>query len=148
MKVLFLDFDGVLNNSKHQSSIKYGSSAVKIDIFDADCINQLKRILDATQCKVVISSSWRRFFDYDNLVDLFLRYDIHDTIIGTTPRLATYRGNEIQAWLDSNPGVEKFVILDDDADMVHLLPHLVQTNWDYGLTEKEADKAIEMLNGR
>jgi hypothetical protein len=42
--------------------------------------------------------------------------------------------------------VESFVILDDDADMEHLLPRLVQTSMDDGLQDRHVEKAVEILN--
>ena len=41
----------------------------------------------------------------------------------------------------------QYVILDDDNDMAGHMDHLVQTEFDTGLTEKEADRCIEILNG-
>ena len=66
--------------------------------------------------------------------------------IGKTPKLWEKRGLEIQKWLDKNPGVDKFIILDDDSDMVHLMSHLLQTDGEFGLTNEIADEAIKRLN--
>jgi hypothetical protein len=77
-------------------------------------------------------------------------------VIGITPILETAwkpdnklwvgipRGREIAAWLAANT-VESFVIIDDDKDMEHLLPHLLHTPFEIGLTEADADRAIQML---
>ena len=66
--------------------------------------------------------------------------------MGKLQNFGKKRGIEIQTWLDENPGVEKFIILDDDSDMVHLMPHLLQTDGEFGLTNEIADKAIKRLN--
>jgi hypothetical protein len=78
-------------------------------------------------------------------------------LVGMTPDLchqkgshliveAKERGHEIQAWLDTqNSNVESFVILDDDSDMAHLLSKLVQTKFEFGLTERDATRAITLL---
>jgi hypothetical protein len=61
------------------------------------------------------------------------------------------RCTEIQAWLDAVKGpqafnVERFIILDDEASgMGHLMHRLVKTNFETGLTDHEADRAIELL---
>ena len=39
-----------------------------------------------------------------------------------------------------------FVILDDDSDMAHLMPRLVRTSFDAGLTWEHANAAIAMLS--
>lgn len=64
-----------------------------------------------------------------------------------TPRLYGKRGEEIQNWINSfDQVIEKFVILDDDSDMEHLLPYLIKTSYEFGLTDKETDLLIKNLN--
>ena len=48
LKIVFLDIDGVLHSIRAYSH------------FNEHCMVQLKRIVDATNAKVVISSNWRR----------------------------------------------------------------------------------------
>jgi hypothetical protein len=60
------------------------------------------------------------------------------------------RGHEIQAWLDARARrqtIESFVILDDSADMAHLLPRLVRTPFATGLGDEHVDQAVAMLGG-
>jgi hypothetical protein len=45
----------------------------------------------------------------------------------------------------SNFWVKAFVILDDDADMAHLLPRLVSLQFETGLTMQCAEETIKML---
>lgn len=53
---------------------------------------------------------------------------------------------EIQAWMDSHSErCDRFVILDDDDDMAHLIPNLIQCNGGDGLTTDVADAVIETL---
>ena len=49
MKVIFLDFDGVITTLKSKYKL------------DPDKMALIGRIMDATDAKIVISSSWRRF---------------------------------------------------------------------------------------
>jgi len=133
MKIIFLDIDGVLNNySTPGECLCWESSLVKI----------LKRVIRETGAEIVLSSTWRKIERHCDIItdDMQINY------IGRTPSLYKKRGIEIQAWLDDNPGVEKFIILDDDSDMVHLIPHLLQTDGEFGLTNEIADEAIEILN--
>ena len=55
------------------------------------------------------------------------------------------RGQEIQRWLDAAPPLAGLVILDDEADMLHLAPWLVQTSFETGLLDAHADAALAML---
>lgn len=85
---------------------------------------------------------------------IFRLWGVRAPIVGMTPDLTrkdgeTYipvpRGLEIQEWIDAHPGVERFVILDDECEMVHLEPLLVKTKFDCGLTEQDVEKAIKIL---
>jgi len=146
VKVIFLDVDGVLNYSECWSRPE--SKGKGTLIWDKDCIAQLNRIVKETGAKIVLSSTWRLYQDHYNAV--LYQMNIEGEIIDKTTDLRNFdnaqRGDEIDAWLSHHPEVEKFVILDDDADMKHLLPFLIQSNFNKkGLTKKLADKAIEML---
>ena len=64
MKVVFLDVDGVLNTSKtfervYHSFKNTGKKELEIDLFR---LEYLKRIIEETNSKIVLSSTWRRFF--------------------------------------------------------------------------------------
>ena len=140
--VLFLDVDGVLNQS--------GNSQKGLD---AGKVALLKQIVDQTGCGIVVSSTWRKFeHSRRAIVDCIV--DIGGVLRGFTPQLshqgevwaATPRGIEIEAWLLENREVNHFVILDDDDEMGGLIPHLVQTNSADGLTVEIAAEVIRRLN--
>ncbi len=63
MKVIFLDFDGVLNSeeffimSHHSADDKKGWT--ETDDFDPYAVKLLNQITKATGAKIVISSAWR-----------------------------------------------------------------------------------------
>lgn len=164
MKVIFLDVDGVLNSKQsfEKTRKQYPNKEIRFDTPHPDHITWLNKITDATGAKLVISSCWRNEFSVMGWNRYFDLLDVHADVIGKTPKLDSYRGTEIQCWLlehqskiikyaDSSwyiykEPVESFVILDDDSDMENLLPYLVKTNNEIGLTEEDADKAIKILN--
>ena len=157
-KVLFLDVDGVLNH--HRCMCK------GIDI-DPECVLLLNEVLKRVpEVDIVISSVWRangvekmsfllestglnqgkriEHNDSDNMRD----WVFHDRIIGTTGKYQSPRGLEIQEWLDAHPEVERFVILDDDSDMLdEQLPFFVQTSTDTGLLPHHVDDIVKILEG-
>jgi hypothetical protein len=133
MKIIFLDIDGVLNN--------YNTLGERLS-WESDSVKILKRIIKETGAKVVLSSTWRKLKIYRDII----KNDMKINYIGKTPVLWKKRGIEIQEWLDENPGVEKFVILDDDSDMEHLMSHLLHIDGEFGLTNEIADEAIKRLN--
>lgn len=57
-----------------------------------------------------------------------------------------YRGDEIKEWLDNNE-VESYVILDNINNMLSCQQNnLVLTDEKKGLTDKDVQKAISILN--
>jgi len=148
--ILFLDFDGVLNSTTWvQNNVANG---IKFDIqkdLDKAAISNLNKIIEATSTKVVISSTWRLFFEVNELFDILKNHGFIGEVISRTP-LARFsyrpRGFEIQEWMDENSVLpEKIVIIDDDTDMQHLKRRLVKINPTFGLTEKDVKKAIKLL---
>lgn len=184
MKVVFLDIDGVLNNTAtfHRShelwtaarrlqgpgytaaeAMTMSEAGVSWPVehaeenphWEDDLVENFRTILDATGALVVISSSWRRHMRDPQLwVDVFKRWhDLDMVVLGITSLEHTshlnMRGDRIQLWLDKNPEVTNYVILDDSYDMLgSQLPNFVRTNMDLGLTKGDAQMAINILNGQ
>jgi hypothetical protein len=158
MKVIFLDVDGVLNSevSREQERNNF-DNWMEHEVSEMH-VNNLKKIVDATGAQIVLSSSWR--FDHpkatgrDFIVDPLMKVldrklkAVGLDIIDVTPDLrGKIRGAEIQDWLGRHSEVERFVILDDDVDMMEeQKPFFVNTTFKNGLTEDLANKAIEILN--
>jgi hypothetical protein len=152
MKIIFLDIDGVLVNRWSLSN--HSGIFAKAH---PDCVAALNRITDETGARVVVSSTWRKC-GISKMRGFLNEWGVTGKAIGCTPDLSkqacgflvgAQRGDEIQCWLDERElhkgDVESFVILDDDSDMKHLTPHLVRTTFEYGLTMKDAERAIELL---
>ena len=140
MKVIFLDIDGVL---AIRSSLRKGCWQL-----DPGGVGRLNRLVRETQAKIVVSSTWRIGRTLDQLKEVLAEQGVKiEPIIGVTPRtqMNGCRGDDIQRWLTDNPGVEVFVILDDDADMLHLLPSLVKTDMVSGLTDHHVSLAKRKL---
>lgn len=146
-KVIFLDVDGVLNDKDTPTRTKRGYLFV-----DESKILLLKKIVDATQAKIVLSSTWR--YDRNDqryngeFLELKEALAAHGLeIYSYTPvdAIGIRRGMEIKAWLGTHPEVKKYVILDDelfDYKERGLLDHLLFT---YGLKLSHVLMAIEML---
>lgn len=150
MKIIFLDFDGVLNSEKYvRAQNEYGV------IIDPEKMLMLKHIIDKTNAKTVLSTSWREHWDKDSFLcdetgkqinEIFKKYGIK--IYDKTPFLKEGREQEILCWLNCNKDTESFVVLDDrflSAD--YLYGHFVKTSgYRNALTKEDAVKAIEILN--
>lgn len=156
MKVIFLDFDGVLNSAKYD---RERDMTINTNI-DESRLPLLKQIIDATQAKIVLSTSWRSHWN-KNINDcddvglwintVFKKYGLE--IYGKTPQLHMGAGRkaEVLSWLEFPPEtVESFVILDDYAlGWEELGERLVKTSpyIGLGLEAEHVEKAIKILRG-
>ncbi len=155
MRVVFLDIDGVLNSAtwfrEHGESVL--DDAGHLD--PAACV-RVQRLCEVTGAEIVISSTWRLLYPLAGLRTVLASRGLTAQILGVTPDLSADRGEEIQRWLDNVRSVprtsacrpltvEGIVILDDDADMLHLLPWLVKTRFEAGLTEADVCRAQVVL---
>jgi hypothetical protein len=141
--IIFLDIDGVLNS---QEFVDLLGDQWNMEQVDRKAVERLNRIVEATGAEVVISSTWRCCLPFETIRRIIDLAGGKVLIIDKTPVLGSPRGGEIQKWLDENPGHERFVILDDCEDMVHLWPHLVETTWDLGLLDEHVERAIKVIN--
>jgi hypothetical protein len=151
--ILFLDIDGVLN-SVQGDVYHLKTNGERMPEFELCpiAISNLQYIFEQVESlRIVVSSTWRGW-GLNRMKTILSSYGINsDYVIDITPFIEqdgqhAKRGFEIQAWLDKNSEmVDKFVIVDDDADMVHLLPYLVQTDSYEGLMWRKAEQIIEKL---
>lgn len=140
-KILFLDVDGVCN-SAHYAVVSANRGMLGIDPYPAFLVGKIQ--LD-TGCEVVLSSTWRLWDEgkEDVRKQIVEFIDVTPDFHGKTPR-----GAEIQDWLDRNPDVTVYAILDDDSDMLaQQKPNFFKTTWEFGLTQEIAKKVTEHLNG-
>lgn len=159
--IIFLDIDRVLcinftKGTEHRNTDKYG------DHFDQYCVNQLKRIIDATEADIIISSTWRRA-GLRVMQDMWQDRSLPGNVIDITPFNVlpdswpswssldhTYmnsRGEEIKKWMEVNGYPDRYVIIDDDVNLFEWQKNnSVITESGTGLTSELADKAIEILN--
>lgn len=155
MKVIFLDFDGVITTEASEWRL------------DTDKMLLVKRICDETSAKIVISSSWRRF-TLEDTFNMLSEYEqngkevpfiLKNYVVGVTNRMFAFkegnvhihyglpRGCEISRYLTEHKDISKYVILDDDTDMLlEQAPYFINTNWGLGISEQDVEKAIEILN--
>jgi len=150
LKVIFLDFDGVLNN---EGSFK----GMKMDPIDLDAVKLLNGLIKDTDACIVISSTWRigQSLHWLQLMMVNAGFESPEKIIGATMEISNKtnggiwvsktRGQEIALWLEQ-VSVDSFVILDDEDDMDPVKDHLVQTTFKTGLLPEHIEQAKKMLN--
>ena len=153
MKVIFLDVDGVLNSDEFFDNNKDNS------YIDEKTVRLLKKAVEETGAKVVVSSSFRYTRSFGKVQEILLRNGI---TFDKTPFLDNERGKERKQWiaehskiseeLKDGSEVEDYVVLDDDIfdDFdEEILSHLIKMEenevrgFGKGLQEKDVDKIIE-----
>ena len=151
MKVLFLDIDGVMNNARFNDYWCRMFNRGVSDCIDPMCVRELNRIIDATGCKVVISSSWRLWISSVDTFNIVLgTHGFVGEVVGLTPCRNvtapgdTHRAREIRQYILDHPEVNYYVVLDDDTEPVE---NFIKVDNGVGLSPKDADKAIRMLGG-
>lgn len=155
MKVIFLDFDGVITTYKSQYRL------------DEEKMKLIEHICNKTDAYIVITSSWRRWTLEATIKDITdtsewsvpVPFTPIERVVGVTSRMYSFKGGdekihfiiprgvEIKRYLDEHEDIDKYVIFDDDADMLlEQAPYFIQTDAIEGLSELDAEKAINILN--
>ena len=166
-RVLFIDFDGVLNTENYQAQLRKEGKPQWDDfgqLFDPEAVDNLKMILDAVpNLLLVINSSWK-LEGLKRMNDLWEKRSLPGKVYGVTPdyvpslanidlsnfdniELLAGKGNEVKQWLaDNASGHCKYVILDDVPDfLLEQESHLICTNPKLGITKEDALRAISLL---
>lgn len=161
MKVIFLDFDGVLNS---QGSFLYEHNRRKVhkeqgvsgpinETLCNVCTANFQFVLDQHKdAKIVLSTTWRTLYSLDWLKEKLASYHIDSSrVIDKTPKDRMNfngRGNEISWWLKEHPEVTHYVVIDDNdwgISEVHGEGRFVKTTWESGMTIAHAMELIEKL---
>lgn len=165
VKLIFLDFDGVLNNQLWYVATK-GQRADPItgqrilDDIDPKSVEHLNILVKNTGAKVVVSSTWRLGRTVEQLQEILVRNGFEGEVIGKTDDLRPrdgggyiLRGNEILKWLETHNekhfGCDaiSYVIFDDDSDMLFWQKdNFIQTDPYCGLTPSDVWRATKILN--
>lgn len=150
MKVLFCDFDGVLNPyPKPSRSGAFNKTA---------CMNLEMLLNKIPDLKIVVSSSWRAY-GYDAVKDILKSNGIDPRrvfdVLGDEKdeknpeaHKGNHRGYQVECWLKRHPKVQSFAIVDDESDFEGFRNRMVKTNRFHGLTQANAEKLLEILESK
>lgn len=168
MWVIFLDIDGVLNADCDFGGKSKPNPRVYSDDGNSYCgickshVKVLKKIVDRTGAKLVLTSSWKNDYDdyirhgYCNRVGKYLHnklralgLSIYDTTLKYDFSNGKNRGYEISQWLEDHPEVDRWIVLDDekfdDYDFLKITQNLILIDPKYGLWKLSALQAIYKL---
>lgn len=164
-KYIFLDIDGVLNSEHTLDQTSEHDASIICDQY----LENLRNIVEKTDAKLILSSSWRVYFGSTiddtkhsyavQLVQALAKHNLklHDTTPFVKGLFSNERGLEIKKYIDQHK-INNYVVIDDEefSDFrTHLdMSRFVQTTFGNetttieteGLNKKVAEKAIEILN--
>lgn len=154
-KVIFLDFDGVLNCETTTDRVPHPLlPGRRVYGLDNDKVRLISSLAEKTGSDIVISSTWREMHTQDELEKLLRSRGLSGSvkIIGTTPVMSTFhgggqdRGREISAWLSANQDVTKYLVIDDLRISGHQDNQIV-TDELVGFGASDMLRAYEILSG-
>jgi hypothetical protein len=131
MRVLFLDFDGVL----------HPGPGVVSSLTHWCWLPVLAQLLARQDdVRIVVHSTWRDDHDIGELRELLS--SVGERVIGATPEGG--RLESIERWLEAHPDVSSYRILDDDeSDFFHPLPpELILCDSARGIGDKRAQQQL------
>lgn len=159
-KIIFLDFDGVLNTShwdRNATIDQYGY------VFDPNAVANLAEIIRETGAEIVVSSSWKSM-GVKKLQQMWKDRQLPGRVIDVTPNtmsdefllhadldnmdILSLRGQEIKEWLMLHgKDVSHYAILDDINDILQEQEtHFVWIDSKVGITKGNSVQAIMILN--
>lgn len=168
-KVIFLDIDGVLNTQQHQQDLRARGLATSDKwgaLFDPQAVSQLKHIIEQTGADIVLISSWK-FFGLETMKQMWSDRKLPSRLLDITEASSSdemllsidlergdcfnpCKGVEIEAWLRQHPKFNAtYVIIDDEAVVLpSQRAYFVQTKPEVGLSERDAARAIHILQNK
>ncbi len=170
-KIIFLDIDGVLNSGKSFSDKNYNHHASlgigeEYHSFYPEYKQRLNKLIETYDAKIVISSTWRKYYGLSGMASIWENEKMSGEIIGVTGVSSCgFRGLEIDKWIDDNLGyivtihqdvmkincdkvdLSNYLIIDDDSDMTYYQRYnFCHTRFATGFDEISYEKSNEILS--
>ena len=145
MNVIFLDFDGVINNFNNFDGVDFNN------------VKWLLEIVKESNAKIVATTSNKYSFqrnsgvDYQNtlyfkMVSLLEKMGIE--IFDVTPYVYGDRKSEIIEYIRNHKEIQNFLILDDEFISDSLKEHQVLLDLYNGICEEHVKPSLDILNGK
>ena len=167
MKIIFLDFDGVLNTLDYQLELQNANKSCEDNfgsLFSPVAMDNLYRIVRATGAKIVVISSWKEIYGLEGLRQMWQERGYKGEIDDVTRNVVSDewllnadlsmldnfnfphpKSLDISDYLKTH-NVSNYVIIDDEpVASDEQKSHLFQTSCQKGLTKAMADNVIAYL---
>jgi len=149
MNLIFLDVDGVLVSRKRLIDLynKNKRRLSRLELFNYDCLEKLKILVDETDSVLVISSSWGKVeSDRKILLEVLNEFGLDDRVVGYIPVLNEGKKEEIKQYINTLDNDINFIILDDVYSFGELDSYLIRTDNEIGLTMDNVNEGIRILS--
>lgn len=156
MKLIFLDFDGVLNSIKYYKAGHIVYDEIFNGKFDPEAIAILNRIIRKTGAQIVLTADLNIF--YPRLPKMLEKMGIYGKIysvlpitytFSTTTQIDNISDKKCKQILDfiekEKDNIESYCVLSSINNKLNI-DNFLQTSYSIGLTEEIAQKAIQILN--
>lgn len=164
MKVVFLDFDGVLNGDAHFASPAFlrataGMSDAELMLvsrvhhLDPEKVRLVDGLVARTGATVVLSTSWRLGHSLGELNGFLRDRGARFVAEAVTPRVTEHdpsrplRAREILAYLSALPEPPVAQVVLDDDDVGSFVGGHVRTNPGTGIVPGDVERAVALLLG-
>ena len=143
MRVVFLDYDGVVNTPVWDDDTKCFRFNYPDNnrVNNPRCVQLVSEFCEKYGYSIVVTSTWRF---YDNYIDCLKNGGLSSKVevVGKTPIVSFgTRADEIKIVLAAHPSVTHYLIFDDENDLEDLDDHLVLCDSDRGFSIEEYYKA-------
>lgn len=119
--ILFLDFDGVINNSDPNQENDHLLIPDDFNQYNPKLVGNIKTIIHEFNFKLVISSTWRKDYSIqkmNHILNDIMKLDC--TILDYTTKEFLDRGLQISKWLSEEKyDMNFYVVIDDDTDAAY-----------------------------
>jgi hypothetical protein len=146
---ILLDIDGVMLPAKSWQSPAFLEDG--FPAFTLNAVRSLNTIIQNTNATIVLTTSHKDRFDNLQWSTIFSQRGITAKIqkCEYAQEVGVSRADLVLSWLEANPSLENFVIIDDDKSLNDLpsnvKQHLIMTSSYIGLNDSLAELAVERL---
>ena len=148
--VIFLDIDGVMISTDdiRRRYYRLNRHVPSWIPFSPIALASLEFIVNSTDAKIVLSSSWRKLSGHREFItEQLARNGLEKSFIDAIPSIGR-RDEEIKAWIEQNDFTGNFAVLDDDSfDLTMYDAKLVKVSGKKGLTPMHALSVVRRLGG-
>lgn len=150
-KYIFLDFDGVLNTEQNRAERAVSGKEMTDEfgpLFSPKSVSCLGEIIERTNAKIVVSSSWGRLYGLDEVRQMWISRGLPGKIYRN---LADYseakkRGEAIAQFMKHCEDTP-YIILDDEDDFLpEQNENFIRINPVTGISKKDVELAVAKLN--